>query len=136
MTFQINAADRIAIRFYDVDDRLHEAVAEDLPLAEEHWYHAAAASDGRTLRLYVDALDGRGYLLRAATALPESGSTALGKGNDRCEWAIGRGRADGGPREWFQGWIDEVRISDMALEPAEFLFTPKDQGQVNGNAKR
>ena len=52
------------------DDRLHEAVAAKVAVKENHWYHAAAVSDGRTLRLYVDTLDGRGYQLRAATALP------------------------------------------------------------------
>ena len=83
LAFQITAEDRFAIRFRDVDDRIHEAVAADLALQENHWYHTAATSDGRALRLYVDALDGRGYQLRASTALPQTGSTALGKGARR-----------------------------------------------------
>jgi hypothetical protein len=29
--------------------------------------------------------------------------------------------------EWFQGWIDEVRICDVALDPEEFLFAPRSQ---------
>ena len=43
------------------------------------------------LRLYVDALDGRGYVQRASQELPATGSTALGKGRDNAEWTIGRG---------------------------------------------
>ena len=126
LAFQVTAEDRFAIRFHDVDNRAHEAVAAELALQENHWYHAAASSDGRVLRLYVDALDGQGYQLQAMTALPADGSTALGKGNDECEWSIGRGKAAGIPAEWFQGWIDEVRVSDVALDPAEFLFVPKE----------
>jgi hypothetical protein len=125
LAFQITAEDRLAIRFIDVAERAHAAVAEDLSLQPDHWYHLAATSDGRTLRLYVDALDGRGYQLRAVASLPGDGATALGKGNDDCEWSLGRGKADGVPAEWFQGWIDEVRISDVALAPSDFLFAPR-----------
>lgn len=123
LAFRINAEDHFAVGFRDGDGRLHEAVAANMAIQENHWYHTAATSDGRNLRLYVDALDGRGYQLRAATSLPRSGSTALGKGDDAAEWSIGRGKAAGQPAEWFQGLIDEVRICDVALGPGEFLFT-------------
>ena len=126
-TFQINARDRFAIGFYDASDRCHEAVAEDFPVEAGRWYHLAATSDGRALRLYVDALDGRGYVERAAKELPATGSTALGKGQDNAEWTIGRAGNAGDSADWlrFWGWIDEVRISDIARGPAEFLFAPK-----------
>jgi hypothetical protein len=124
LAFQITAEDRFAVRFIDVDNRTHEAVAVDLALQENHWYHTAATSDGRNLRLYVDILDGRGYQLRATRALPQSGSTALGKSTDTCSWSIGRGKRGRNPAEWFQGCIDEVRISDVALAPSRFLFAP------------
>ena len=92
LSFQINNLDQFAIRFVDVERRLHEAVASKLKLKTNHWYHLAAISDGRTLKLYVDCLDGRGYQLQASTELPKTGSTALGKSSDpSCrEWAIGR----------------------------------------------
>jgi hypothetical protein len=127
LTFQINARDRFAISFFDADDRFHEAVAEDLPVEAGRWYHLAAASDGRTLRLYVDALDGQGYVQHAAAELPATGSTALGKGQDNAEWAIGRAGNAGDPLDWlrFWGWIDEVRISDIARGPKQFLFSPQ-----------
>ena len=130
LTFRINARNRFAIGFFDVNDRFHEAIAEDLAVEAGRWYHLAAASDGRTLRLYVDATDGRGYLLRTACTLPESGSTALGKGQDDAEWTIGRAGKMGDPNTWprFAGWIDEVRISDETLEPAEFLFAKTTDG--------
>ena len=129
LTFEINARDRFAIAFYDADGRFHEAVAEDLPVEAGRWYHLAATSDGRVLRLYVDALDGRGYVERAATQLPADGSTALGKGKDNAEWSIGRAGNAGDPADWlrFWGFVDEIRISDVARAPGEFLFAPRER---------
>ena len=126
LAMQINAQQRFAIRFADVQGRFHEAVAEKVPVEFDHWYHVAAASDGRWLRLYVDCLDGRGYQLCASTALPGDGRTALGKGEDIGEWTIGRGHVGKVPGEWFHGLIDEVRISDVARKPEEFLFSLRD----------
>jgi hypothetical protein len=122
LAFQVTAEGRFAIRFRDENGRLHEAVARDFELAQGHWYHVAAVSDGRILSLYANALDGRGYQLIAKNDLPTSGSTALGNGSNDAEWSVGRGKVAGKPDQWFQGWIDEVRICDDALEPAEFLF--------------
>lgn len=123
LAFQVTAEGRFAIRFQDENDRMHEAIAAQLELAENQWYHVAARSDGRSLSLYADALDGRGYRLVASKELPATGSTALGNGSHDAEWSVGRGKVAGRPDEWFQGWIDEVRVCDIALDPSEFLFT-------------
>jgi hypothetical protein len=124
LAFQINESGRFAIRFVDCQQRTHEAVAEKLPVQSGRWYHLAASSDGRALRLYVDRGDGRGYQLQAETSLPKTGSVALDSASGDAEWSIGRGRdpAKGVPAQFFEGWIDEVRISDVALTPANFLF--------------
>ena len=83
-----------------------------------------AAGDGRVVRLYVEVLDGGGYVERAA-----AGSTALGKGRDNAEWTIGRAGNTGDPPDWlrFRGWIDEVRISRAARQRQESLFAPRDE---------
>ena len=104
----------LAIRFRDEQDRPHEAVAGGLKLAKKQWYHVAAVSTGQALLLYCDSRDGKGYQLVAKTDLPSSGSTALGKLSDEAEWTVGRGSVAGRPAEWFRGWVDEVRISDIA----------------------
>ncbi len=125
LAFKIDAQRHFAIAYIDVANRLHEAIAEEPVVETNRWYHAAATSDGRTLRLYVDALDGQGYVRRASRQLPSEGPTALGKGEDDAEWSIGRGWTGASPGESFQGLIDEVRISDVALSPSDFLFTSK-----------
>ncbi len=125
LAFQITVGNRFAIRFVDCDNRVHQAIAEQLPLGTRRWYNLAATSDGQTLRLYADLNDGQGYLLQAESALPKTGSTALSRGNSDAQWSVGRGcdRATGWPGEYFEGRIDEVRISDIARDPSEFLFT-------------
>jgi len=137
LALQINAQQRFGIRFADVQGRFHDAVAEKVPVAFDHWYHVAAASDGRWLRLYIDCMDGRGYKLCASTALPSDGRTALGKGEDIGEWTIGRGHVGKVPGEWFHGLIDEVRISDVARKPEELLFSLRaDETPATSSAAR
>jgi hypothetical protein len=123
LAFRINENNCFEITFKDIHRKSHKAVADEEVLANQ-WYNLAAVSDGRSLKLYIDSCDGRGYLLCGTTNLKQkgAGSTALGCANADAEWSVGRGC---GPSEWFQGWIDEVRISDIAREPGAFLFTPR-----------
>jgi ferric-dicitrate binding protein FerR (iron transport regulator) len=122
LAFHVNNQNRFAIWFVDTRERKHETVADTLDVKVGAWYHLAATSDGRTLKLYVDALDGQGYKLRAETQLPDDDGTALSKGGDGAEWSLGRGKVRNHVAENFQGWIDEVRISDIARKPGSFLF--------------
>lgn len=79
------------------------------------WLGLAVTSDGASLRLYLDALDGRGYQLVAKKAISGALSATLGG------FSVARGW-NGGPADRFGGAIDEVRISDIALAPSQFLF--------------
>jgi hypothetical protein len=132
LAFQINLDGHFAIRFRDTENRVHEAIANDFVVEPERWYHVAAVSDGQELRLYVNVLDGHGYRLLATTKLPTDGSTALGSGGADAQWTVGRGKGGTGwPSQWFKGWIDEVRICDIALQPSEFLFTPQNTNETS-----
>jgi hypothetical protein len=47
-------------------------------------------------------------------------------------WTIGRGQYAGNPTDWFDGIIDEVRITNSVLAPSQFLFAPAGPGAGTG----
>ncbi len=75
------------------------------PLALNTWYHVAAVYDGAALALYVNG--------DLKSSVPGSGSVQVSTQPVQ----LGTFGAD------FQGQIDEVRISNVALAPAQFLRT-------------
>jgi hypothetical protein len=94
------------------------------PLAEHQWYYVAAVNDGSTLSLWLDS--GAGYELQGSVGV----SGALYQGTDPENpnwdktWTVGRGQYAGNATDWFNGYIDEVRLSNSALQPSQFLFAP------------
>lgn len=129
--FQKMSNNRFRIAFVDASGLAHEAV-DTATLAAATWYHFAATSDGTTLKLYKKTGNSGGYTEVASTSLSGSTNSALiNPGNDAnghpWGWTVGRGRYgtsdnpnnDHGDR--WDGGIDEVRISDVALPPSQFL---------------
>ena len=128
----VNPDDGFAVNFIDVQERYIAVNTESSLVKENQWYHLAAVSDGRELRLYVDRGDGRGYELAGSTKLPGSG-TAMGKCGDDCSWAVGRSRLQKGTvGDALLGWIDEVRICDEALDPRRVPLRPDEGGRPAG----
>jgi hypothetical protein len=133
---QIIPGDAVAIKFGDVSGYWHEAISAPGAItgfawpnsSAGYWYHMAAVSDGSLLSLYLNS--GPGYQLVAQTDMTSSGSpnTALtagtGTGGDWTagNWSVGRGLYAGGHGDRAYGFIDEVRISDSALDPSLFLI--------------
>jgi hypothetical protein len=77
------------------------------------WYHLAAVGDSKegTLTLYVDGKNvGQTH-----------GYTGLMKPKSYSPWTIGRGQYGKKPVDYVMGSIDEVRISNSALKPEQFL---------------
>ena len=86
------------------------------------WYNLAATASGTSLKLYLDALDGKGYQLVAQKEI----DGALNGTKDL--FSIGRGFSER-PTDNMSGLLDEVRLSDTTLTPAQFLFS-----NANGTA--
>lgn len=80
------------------------------------WYNVVATASPSTLSLYLDQLDGKGYQLVGTKAINGAANATMGG------FSIGRGW-NGGAADWMYGKIDEVRISDVALQPSQFLFS-------------
>lgn len=88
------------------------------------WYNLAATGDNSTLKLYIDALDGKGYQLVAQKAIQGALNSTTGD-----VFSLGRG-FNRNPTDWTGGLLDEVRVSDQALSPSEFLFAKPGGGTV------
>lgn len=89
------------------------------PVANQ-WYRMAVVSDGVTLTMYADQLDGNGYQSVGSVALP--GATPADNAPIATDfiWTFGRGWFDGSGADSVLGYIDDVRFSDTALEPWQF----------------
>ena len=114
----------------------------DEALTTGQWYYTAVVNDGETLSFYVDSNDGNGYVLEGQTAV--DGALFQGLDHDNADWnknwTVGRavygGIPDGSPADFFNGLIDEVRLSNEALDPSEFLFAQEPTelaGDFNGD---
>jgi len=121
----------IGIQFTDIAGNTHEAFSSpnfvqgfnfgsDPDGLLGTWYNIAAVSDGSTLSLYVN-----GALLASTPFSSPDPRLAVGatSGGDwhAGEWSVGRGLFNGGHTDRGYGFIDEVRISDSALDPSQFL---------------
>lgn len=122
---------------YDTNKNLVN-VSSVNPLVSNNWYYAAVVNDGSTLSLYLDSNDGNGYQLQSSTIV--SGAMYMGDPNNpdpeyvwpdwSAGWSVGRGYF-AGANDYFDGTIDEVRITNSALDPEDFLFAPGLDGDFN-----
>jgi len=97
------------------------------PLHAGQWYYAAVVDDGSLLSLYLDS--GSGYQLQGSTAV--TGALFQGVPSNPlwdASWTVGRGQFGGNPTDWFDGMIDEVRITNSVLTPSQFEFAPAGGG--------
>jgi hypothetical protein len=131
--FQLWGGTRVAIQFADVAGYWHEASSPANSVQTNRWYYYAAVSDGATLSLYMADVEAGGELqLVAQTDMTASGSpnTTLAKGTTNGDdwhaggWSVGRGLWAGGHTDRALGFIDEVRISNTALNVNQLLYSP------------
>ncbi|MEX0610927.1 MAG: LamG domain-containing protein [Pirellulales bacterium] len=124
----------MAFKFTDMAGNFHDVISPaDLidgfdfgsdPDGETgNWYSVVGVSDGTTLELYVNnALVASEPIVSADPRLA-IGTTSGGDWHAG-EWSVGRGLFGGGHTDRAYGFIDEVRISNSALTPSEFLVPP------------
>ncbi len=117
---------RLQMEMWDGAGNITDIVSNN-PLVTDQWYYFAVVSDGSTVELWLDSNDGMGYLLQG-TPNPISGALYQGPDPNNPSWdnswVVGRAQFGGGVADFFDGRIDEVRISNTALSPAQFLFAP------------
>ena len=99
------------------DDGTPHWVESISPLVANEWYSVAATCDKNEITLYLKRESDRKYYLQATVDT----ATGVSLGKWTSNWSIGRGMWNNAPTDWFHGVVDEVRISDVALKPKEFL---------------
>ncbi|MDP6543253.1 MAG: glycoside hydrolase family 2 TIM barrel-domain containing protein [Phycisphaerae bacterium] len=108
---------RIQIEALDVAGKRRD-VRSTFKAVVDKWYHVAAVSDGKMLRLHVDSGDGKGYVLQGRTEFAGALVNSYGT------WTVGRGFFGGKMTDDARAKIDEIRISAAALRPERFLQAP------------
>ena len=120
--FQNNGInDRFRINFSTVGGQRYILDSDFVPVAGQ-WYHLAAVSDGSTLQMWADKLDGNGFQL--------VGSLSLNPANDNRlratgTWTFGRGWWNDMFVDHIVGNLDNIRFSEAALSPAQFIQVPE-----------
>jgi hypothetical protein len=145
--FQIRPDNGVKVGFTDVSGYWHVAESAEYVIKgfnwssdpqglTGNWYYMAAVSNGYELTLYLANVSANGPLqLLARTNIFVSGSPnrSLAKGTTNGTnwhaggWSVGRGLHNGNHTDRAYGFIDEVRISDAALSPDQFLFPQESQ---------
>jgi hypothetical protein len=97
-------------------------VLSQQPLQAGVWYSAAGTATSTEMALWLKGPAGAAYVLQGTAGI--SGAFRDYNGLNRT-WTIGRGMWNGNITDWFDGVIDQVRISDVALEPSRFLAAPR-----------
>lgn len=125
--FRIMFTNGNAVRasFCDMSNTYHELNTANNFVTADRWYHLAATSDGSTFILYVDGVEmARKELNTANTAMSNGSNGRIPAADANWHpggWTVFRGMWNGGHTDRWFGFIDEVRISDTALTPSEFL---------------
>jgi alpha-N-arabinofuranosidase len=112
--------DRFRINFGTVSGERF-ILDSDFVATAGQWYRLAVVSDGTTVTMYADKLDGHGFQNVGSKAM--SGATpadnALAATN--YVWTFGRGWYNGSLVDHVMGNLDDIRFSDAALTPSQFL---------------
>ncbi|MFV8337097.1 LamG-like jellyroll fold domain-containing protein [Flavobacterium sp. RSP29] len=97
-------------------------VATNYAISTNRWYHVAVTSSGTTYRLYIDGIE----VKNASGSLPTS--------ND-FDCILGAMNKSGSqPMNYFNGWMDELRIWNKALTPEQLHQIMNQEITSNGAA--
>ncbi len=128
--FSVRPGGVLAIAFTDVAGNNWNLDSATNAISVQKWQAIVASSDGKMLRLYRRNLsDGEAnYTLLASLDISASKNAAIHLGaGDGVDWdrgviTVGRGLFNGVHTDRFLGFIDDVRLSEAALVPSEFLY--------------
>jgi len=122
---EVGGKARLRCLYWD-DDRVLRSATTDYIVDTNKWYSAVATHDTETFSFYFKSEDESEFTtivsfgaVPAALDLESVGTTLIETNNS---WVVGRGLRQGLVNYFFRGDIDEIRISDRALTPSEFII--------------
>ncbi|GAA5483102.1 LamG-like jellyroll fold domain-containing protein [Haloferula sargassicola] len=129
--FAINPEGALRVVFTDKAAHRWELNSAAHTVQDAQWQAVAATCDGSTLSLYLkNVTHGEAdYTLVASLDISASTDPALTSGvGDGGDWdagvfTIARGLYNGGHTDRFYGSIDDIRFTEGALEPSQFLYS-------------
>jgi rhamnogalacturonan endolyase len=83
------------------------------------WYRLAVTSDGSTLKMYLD--DGSGYAGIGSLDMSARSASDNALAATNYNWTFGRGWYNGMFTDHITGYLDNIRFSNGALSPDQFL---------------
>jgi hypothetical protein len=122
---------QLFVEWIDGDGDIH-ILATGETVAADQWYHIAFTLSATDAELWVAGETGD-YVLKGAISGDDfAGTSGEVTIFDPTPITVGRGMFDNNVTDWSDALIDEVRVSDAALTPDQFLFLTAPGGQ-NGD---
>jgi hypothetical protein len=90
------------------------------------WYHLAITRTATDAELWIAGETGPYELVDAISGADFAGPDGRIEVEEPASYSIGRGMFNNGVTDWSNAIVDEVRISDTALTPDQFLFVAGD----------
>jgi hypothetical protein len=124
---------QLFVEWIDGDGDIH-SIATGETVQANTWYHVAFTLSATDAELWVAGETGDYVLKGAISGNDFAGSLGPGEVTvfEPAGISIGRGMFNNGVTDWSNALIDEVRISDTALTPNDFLFLTE-PGGVTGD---
>lgn len=123
---------QLQIEWLDGDGDQH-GLFSGIPMIPGTWYHVAFVLRDTTSELWIAS--GAGEYVQVAGHTDEDFAGTAGEViySWIAPFSVGRGQFGGGNADWAEAIIDEVRVSNTALSPSEFLFDPSQLGDDDGD---
>ncbi|MCA9237071.1 MAG: LamG domain-containing protein [Planctomycetales bacterium] len=112
---------QLFVEWIDGDGDIHY-LASGSTISAGVWNHVAFVLSGTDAQLHLAGEDGVYQMVDSISGADFAGLSGEVLIDSNTNFSIGRGAYGGNVADWSDALIDEVRISDMALSPREFLF--------------
>jgi GH43 family beta-xylosidase len=122
-SFPEGTANQLFVEWIDGDGDVHY-LSSGTTMTAGTWNHAAFVLSANHAELYLMGETGDYQLVDSKSGDDFAGTGGQVLYNSTGNFSIGRGMYNGNAADWTDAFIDEVRISNRALDVSEFLFEP------------